>query len=468
MGEVMGVYSALTTAVSGLRAQSYAIENISGNIANSRTTGFKRIDTQFIDLIPDSPANRELAGSVIAASKATTSVQGDTTTTSISTNMAINGDGFFIVAKSDGGTGTNINFQGTSNYTRRGDFDFDSNGYLVNGSGYYLKGLQYDLVTGAPIGTQEQVIKVNNNQLPPVKTSEINYGATLPPIPEVRNHDPLIANSELMKPVGTYTVNPYGAAGVVVAADETNFNNQTLAGGSVVAYNPLGQGVNLQLRWGKTANNATAGVDRWNLFVLENPVATGAVPRWRNAGQDFEFNAAGQMTLPATGIVALPTITDINGTVISGVNLNVGSGSLTQYQTQGAATNGQIQANAINQNGYASGVLERTSVDKGGRLVGSYSNGQIKTIAQLSYARFQSPNNLKRVDGGAFEQTLESGLPLIGTSTGALIGGAIESSNVDIADEFSKMIVTQQAYSANTKVITTAQDMLREAINIIR
>ncbi len=464
----MGVFSALTTAVGGMRAQSYAMENISGNIANSRTTGFKRIDTDFIDLIPDTASNRELAGSVISASRATTSVQGDIATTSISTNMAINGDGFFIVAKSDGGTGSNINFQGTSNYTRRGDFDFDSNGYLVNGSGYYLKGLQYDLVTGAPIGTQEQVIKVNNNQLPPVKTSEINYGATLPPIPEVQNRDPLVANSELMLPVGTYTVNPYGAGGVVVAADETNFNNQTLAGGSVVAYNPLGQGVNLQLRWGKTANIATAGVDRWNLFVLENPVATGATPRWRNVGQNFEFNTAGQMTLPATGIVPMPTITDINGTIISGVNLNIGSGVLTQYQTQGAATNGQIQANAINQNGYASGVLERTSVDQSGRLVGSYSNGQIKTIAQLSYARFQSPNNLKRVDGGAFEQTLESGLPLIGTSTGSLIGGSVESSNVDIADEFSKMIVTQQAYSANTKVITTAQDMLRDAINIIR
>jgi flagellar hook protein FlgE len=452
MGEVMGVYSALTTAVGGLRAQSYALENISGNIANSRTTGFKRIDTDFIDLIPDTASNRELAGSVISASRATTSVQGDISTTSISTNMAINGDGFFIVAKSDGGTGSNINFQGTSNYTRRGDFDFDSNGYLVNGSGYYLKGLQYDLVTGAPIGTQEQVIKVNNNQLPPV----------------VQNRDPLIANSELMLPAASYTVNPYGAGGVVVAADETNFNNQTLAGGSVVAYNPLGQSVNLQLRWGKTANIATAGVDRWNLFVLENPVAAGATPRWRNVGQNFEFNTAGQMTLPATGVVAMPMITDINGTIISGVNLNIGSGTLTQYQTQGAATNGQIQANAINQNGYASGVLERTSVDQSGRLVGSYSNGQIKTIAQLSYARFQSPNNLKRVDGGAFEQTLESGLPLIGTSTGSLIGGSVESSNVDIADEFSKMIVTQQAYSANTKVITTAQDMLREAINIIR
>ena len=99
----MGVFSALTTAVSGMRAQSYALENISGNIANSRTTGFKRIDTDFVDLIPDAPTNREMAGSVLSRSKATTTVRGDISATSIDTNIAINGDGFFIVAKKTGG-----------------------------------------------------------------------------------------------------------------------------------------------------------------------------------------------------------------------------------------------------------------------------------------------------------------------------------------------------------------------------
>ncbi len=89
----MGVFGAMTTALSGLRSQSYALENISGNIANSRTAGFKRVDTNFIDLIPDTPQNRELAGSVLARSLATNSVQGDIASTTIDTNIAINGDG---------------------------------------------------------------------------------------------------------------------------------------------------------------------------------------------------------------------------------------------------------------------------------------------------------------------------------------------------------------------------------------
>jgi flagellar hook protein FlgE len=462
----MGVFSAMTTAVSGLKAQSYAMENISGNIANSRTTGFKRIDSDFIDLIPDTAANRDLAGSVASASRSTNSVQGDIGQTNIATNMAINGDGFFIVEGSNGGIGGSIQFSGQSLYTRRGDFDFDSNGYLRNGAGYYLKGLQYDLVSGTPIGTQEQVIQIVGDQLPPRATAEITYRASLPALPQTASYNIATPNSELMSPPASYGTSPFGAGGTVVAADETRFNNETLAGGSVVAYDQLGQDVNLQLRWGKTAKMAGGvGTDTWNLWVLENPLATGATPRWRNVGVDFQFSASGQLTAPATGVVPMPTITTSDGIVIAGVQLNMANAGLTQYESGG---NGQINANSIRQDGYSSGVLEKTTVDAQGRVVGAFSNGQLKTLAQLSIARFQSPNSLKRIDGGAFEQTLESGLPLVGIGTANLLGGSVEQSNVDIADEFSKMIVTQQAYSANTRVLTTSQEMLRDVLNIIR
>src|SRR4030088_502746 len=95
----MGIFGALTTAVTGLRAQSFALENISGNIANSQTTAFKRIDTSFEDLIPDDQPSHQLAGNVIANSRSTNTVQGDMQTSSIGTFMAINGDGFFVVQK---------------------------------------------------------------------------------------------------------------------------------------------------------------------------------------------------------------------------------------------------------------------------------------------------------------------------------------------------------------------------------
>ena len=136
----MGVFGAMTTALSGLQAQSYALENISGNIANSRTTGFKRVDTSFADLVPDTSVTRALSGSVLSRSSATNSVQGDISGTKIATNVALNGDGFFIVAEGQSNLNGVPSFTQTNLYTRRGDFDFDRNGYLVNGAGYYLKG----------------------------------------------------------------------------------------------------------------------------------------------------------------------------------------------------------------------------------------------------------------------------------------------------------------------------------------
>jgi flagellar hook protein FlgE len=106
-------------------------------------------------------------------------------------------------------------------------------------------------------------------------------------------------------------------------------------------------------------------------------------------------------------------------------------------------------------------------VGEGGLMMGTYTNGQTVALAQVSVAQFPADNLLKRLDGGLFSQTLESGQPIIGAGT-SIVGASTEASNVDIADEFSKMIVTQQAYSANTRVVTTAQTMLQDVINIVR
>src|SRR3954453_3617758 len=116
-----------------MRAQSYALENISGNIANAQTTAFKRIDTSFEDMIPDSSPSTQLAGSVKASARETNTVQGDIQTTSIGTYMAINGDGYFVVQKPSSTTDNRPVFDGINMYTRRGDFQPDKNGFLVNG-----------------------------------------------------------------------------------------------------------------------------------------------------------------------------------------------------------------------------------------------------------------------------------------------------------------------------------------------
>src|SRR6476659_3727242 len=135
---VMGIFGARTTAVGGLRANSYALENVSGNIANSQTTAFKRIDTSFLDLIPQTALTSQLAGGVTTQSRSTNSVQGDVQTASVATFMAINGNGFFAVQKPGTFTDGEPVFDCFYRYTRRGDFQLDKNGYLVNGAASYL------------------------------------------------------------------------------------------------------------------------------------------------------------------------------------------------------------------------------------------------------------------------------------------------------------------------------------------
>lgn len=183
----MGVFSALTTAVTGMQAQSYALENISGNIANSRTAGFKRVDTSFSDLVPDSALNRQIAGSVASYSRATNTIQGDLNATRIDTNAAINGDGFFVVDQRQSGVGASTQFANSNLYTRRGDFDFDADGYLVNGAGYYLKGQKIDPVTGQVIGSQPDVLRITKDQFPAKATTQIEYSANIPAYPKTNS-----------------------------------------------------------------------------------------------------------------------------------------------------------------------------------------------------------------------------------------------------------------------------------------
>lgn len=463
----MGVFSALTTAVSGLKAQSYALENISGNIANSRTTGFKRLETSFVDLIADGPLNREAAGSVIAQSRATNTIQGDIGQSGITTNVAINGDGFFIVAEGNGGVGLNQKFTGTDLYTRRGDFDFDQNGYLRNGAGYFLKGLTIDPVTGNPTSADASVIQVSTSQLAPKVTTEIQIAANLPYIPATANYlanTPPVTNSDLLTPAG-FAADPRAAplgTGIVSGADESRFISQSIQGTGVTVYDTLGQAVPIQARWAKVQNLAVGGTDTWNLFIGIQPNTPTAPVAWQAVATPFTFNTSGRLTSAPT--VPLPSPVTIGGSTLTGINLVATGAGITQFGSR----NGQVDASSIRQDGYAAGVLSDTNVTSDGKVVGNYSNGEVKTLAILSLARFASPNSLKRTDGGAFEQTIDSGLPLVGSGNATILGGSLEGSNTDIADEFSKMIVTQQAYSANTRVITTSQDMLQQVLNIIR
>ena len=165
---------------------------------------------------------------------------------------------------------------------------------------------------------------------------------------------------------------------------------------------------------------------------------------------------------PSVSSISLTGVS-VNGDLVGDITVSHGTGGITQYADQ----NGAIQLTSLTQNGSPSGKLTSIQIADGGRVTANYSNGKIIGLAQIPLVKFNAESQLKRLDGEAFAASDESGAPILGAS-GSIVGQALEASNSDIADEFSKLIVTQQAYSANTRVITTSNDMLKEVMNIIR
>jgi flagellar hook protein FlgE len=253
-------------------------------------------------------------------------------------------------------------------------------------------------------------------------------------------------------------------AGVVSANDQTIFQQESISGGAVTVYDATGTAVNLQMRWAKTDSAAlgTGHSDTWNLFYQADPNATGTQAAWINAGTNFTFGTNGQLSSPVGSSITLSNV-KVGNQALGNLTLNLGTGGLTQY----ASTGGNATINAINQNGYAAGQLQSVAVNNDGIVVGTFSNGQNLDLAQVSLSHFNGTNYLKALDGGAYAVTDQSG-PAIAGASGHISGSSLEGSNTDIADEFTKLIVTQQAYSANTKVITTANSMVQDLLNVLR
>jgi flagellar hook protein FlgE len=252
--------------------------------------------------------------------------------------------------------------------------------------------------------------------------------------------------------------------GAVIGSDQTVFTNESISGGAVTAFDATGTPINLQLRWAKT-DSATLGAghtDTWNLFFQSNSTATGTQTAWSNVGTNFVFGPNGALTSPSGSSIVIPNVT-VNKQSLGSVTFNFGAGGLTQF----ASTGGTVTVNQIQQDGFAAGQLQSVAVNNSGLVVGTFSNGQNLDLAAVSLSHFNGTNFLKALDGGAYAATDLSGVAISG-ATGSINGSSLEGSNTDIADEFSKLIVTQQAYSANTKVITTANDMIRDLLNVLR
>ncbi|WP_404384810.1 flagellar hook-basal body complex protein [Caenispirillum salinarum] len=251
--------------------------------------------------------------------------------------------------------------------------------------------------------------------------------------------------------------------------------NGSYSGGAVTIYNDLGTPVDVQMRWVNTgvddqwsliAKDPNGGTDPWThlgtfTFVNGSPTQVATTP----GGTPTAF--AGTLTLPPNTFSGFGEEMTLDFT---GIDNDPNDGQpntlLTQYYAD------DIAVYRLDQDGYQAGILTDVFINDFGYVVANYDNGRSRTLYQVPLATFASPDELKRMDGGSFKRTPESGDPLIAESgqagAGNIIASAVEQSNVDIADEFTKMIVTQRAYSANSKTVRTADQMLEEVVNLKR
>ncbi|MCP3989774.1 MAG: flagellar hook protein FlgE [Actinomycetia bacterium] len=405
------------SAVSGLRSHQLMMDVVGNNIANVNTHGYKRNQVIFKDvlsqLVSGAAAPTETLGGtnpaqvglgVMMSGTAQNFGQGFLQVTNRELDIAIQGDGFFIVDEG-----------GDDLYSRAGALFLDADGRLVSSGGGLIQGWSAGVDGVLDPATPLDYIRVPiGDQNPPIITSEAKFGGNLP--------------SE-------------AAIGEMVYTGLEVFDSQGVA-------------VGLNLTFEKTAVSewtmtATYGVAQTPI-VLTDEVLT-FVDGEIVSPADFNVNiAAGQ--IPGVGDVALT----IGGT---------GERRITQF---GDATS----LTAVNQNGASAGVLQSVRVGTDGVLAGSYSNGLTKSIAQLALASFANPEGLERVTGSNWRPSVNSGLAQIGTTgtggRGTIAPGTLEMSNVDLALEFTTLIVSQRGFQANSRVVTAADELLQEIVNLKR
>jgi flagellar hook protein FlgE len=433
------LFDAMTTAVSGLTAQGLAMSNISNNIANAQTTGFKATNTSFADLVSQSgPASIGTGEGAMAISSTDVSTEGTLAAASSGTDLAISGSGFFAVQSGQVGTDGKVTFSNTTQYTQRGDFSLNAEGYLVNGVGAYLDGYGVDQTTGIANTAALVPVQVPNTINAPVATTTATLNANLP------------ANA------------PSGTA---------------LSPTTLQVYDALGNAHNIDLTW--TPNGAgswTADVqipDAAGGFNNNLDLTFGAGGAGVNAGtlQTLADGGGGAFTTSSAPGSATAQFTVNFGSGPQTITLNLGTYNAAAGLTQFSSSNAQVSVSSTSQNGLPQGIFQSLSIDTSGNVTVNYSNGQTATLYQLPVAQFENPDGLAASTGGLWSPTSASGVAVLNAAglngAGTIQSGELEDSNVDLTDEFTKMIQTQQVYSANSRSITTANAMLDDLLNII-
>jgi flagellar hook protein FlgE len=417
-----------STALSGLRANSNALGSVGNNIANANTTAYKSSSLNFADVYHDAASAKingaglvlQIGGGVNTVGSSTDFSQGTFEDSGSALHAGIQGNGFFMVKGSDG----------VQSYTRAGVFSLSRDGYLEVPGGQRLQG--YQAVDGEiPVDAQLNDLRASLGEFAaPIATDSATFRMNL----------------SAKDAVGT------------------SFHS------SVQIFDSLGISHTLDLTYAKTGNGAytvTATVDG-NASQLDADGGGG------QASANMTFDSDGQMTAPAT-LSVIADQTQLNGATLP--EIMVGLYNVNPDGTQGASVITNFDAKSAvastEQNGYASGTLAGLafSPEGSGEMIAVYSNGQTRVVGQLALATFNSQEGLRRLGDNLFSETNTSGAPSVGAPAtgrrGSVVGGVLEKSNVDIATEFTNLIVAQRGFQANSRVITTINQTLQDVIQII-
>lgn len=388
-------------ATSGLNAVTEQLNAISNNIANSGTVGFKSGRAEFSALYAES---QPLGVGVSAVTQSITK-GGSISSTGTALDLAINGNGFFMVRDS----------AGTTAYTRAGYFGTDSAGNLVNNLGMYLQGYPVDANGTLQVGTISN-LTISSGSIPAKATESIDFTANLDARAEVP------------------TTSPFDPK------DNTSYNNSY----TTQVYDSLGREHTMNQYFVKTGEN------EWEVhyYMDDKPVTNGGVDQV----QKLSFNSQGILTNPS-GSVALTA--DIAGA--DSITIDMSYNGTSQYGSDFSVSKNKGD-------GYASGERTGQAIDEDGSVYATFSNGERLLQGQLVLANFTNPNGLQSQDGTTWAQTASSGAPLTGTPgsglLGSIVSGALESSNVDLTSELVGLMTAQRNYQANTKVISTNDSMM--------
>jgi flagellar hook protein FlgE len=419
----MSLYGMMRTGVSGMNAQANRLSAVADNIANSSTTGYKRATTEFASLVLPSTNGNYASGGVTTSIRNSISQQGDLKFTTSGSDLAISGAGFFVV---QGPNGTPV-------LTRAGSFVPDGEGRLVNAAGYQLLG--YSFANGVP-------------------SAAANGFGGLEPVTLAQNE--LIATPTTS---GVFTANLPAGADIVPAANLPSANAATAtysAKSSLITYDNLGGEVLLDVYFTKT------GANTWQVAVYNqaNAAPNTSFPYTAPAlaTQTLSFNGTdGKLTAASAKDITIP--------IPGGLSLDLDLAKITQL----AETYTLIDAEV---NGNAPSGIEGIEISQDGTVFANYENGSSRALYRIPLANVASPDQLTIMPGNVFSESPESGGIQLGfpneAGRGSVMSGALENSNVDVAEELTNMIESQRSYTANSKVFQTGADLMDILVNLKR